>query len=93
MPFMNDEPKSGDYARYHYNTDWQKKVLSNSLNQNYFLKVTGGDNIATYGLSMGYMGNNGVVKETDLQRYSTRFNAVFQFHEEVHRHRQSFLYL
>jgi TonB-linked SusC/RagA family outer membrane protein len=79
QPFMNDEPKSGDYARYHYNTDWQKKVLSNSLNQNYFLKVTGGDNIATYGLSMGYMGNNGVVKETDLQRYSTRFNAVFNF--------------
>lgn len=79
LPYMNDDSKNPDYARYHYNTDWQKQVLKNSVNQNIFLKVTGGDNIATYGLSMGYMGNKGVVKETDLTRYNTRFNAVFNF--------------
>ena len=79
LPYMNDDTKNPDYARYHYNTDWQKQVLKSSINQNIFLKVTGGDNIATYGLSMGYMGNKGIVKETDLTRYSTRFNAVFNF--------------
>lgn len=79
LPYMNDDSKHPDYARYHYNTDWQKKVLNGSMNNNYLLKVTGGDNIATYGLSMGYMGNKGVVRETDLTRYSTRFNAAFNF--------------
>jgi TonB-linked SusC/RagA family outer membrane protein len=28
---------------------------------------------------MGYMGNEGVVKETDIKRYNTRFNAAFNF--------------
>lgn len=79
LPYMIDDTKNPDYARYHYNTNWQTNVLKNSANQNIFLKVTGGDNIATYGLSMGYMGNKGVVKETDLTRYNTRFNAEFNF--------------
>lgn len=34
-----------DYYRYHNNTNWQKKVFNNSLSNNYFLRVTGGDNI------------------------------------------------
>ncbi len=79
QPYMNDDPKNPEYARYHYNTDWQKKVMSNSLSQNIFLKVTGGDNIATYGLSMGFMRNPGIIKQTDITRYTTRFNAEFNF--------------
>lgn len=79
LPYMNDDPANPLYSSYHFNTDWQKKVLSNSMSNNYFLKVTGGDNIATYGLSMGYMKNSGVVKSTDLTRYNTRFNAEFNF--------------
>ena len=79
QPYMNDNPQSSEYARYHYNTDWQKRVLDNSMNQNYYLKVTGGDNIATYGLSVGFGRSQGVVKQTDLTRYNTRFNAEFNF--------------
>lgn len=73
-PYMIDVPNDG-YYNYHQNTDWQKEVLANSLNQNYYLKVAGGDNIATYGLSVGYLQNSGVLKNTDLQRYQMRFNA------------------
>lgn len=79
LPYMNDDPANPLYTSNHFNTDWQKRVLSNSMSNNYFLKVTGGDNIATYGLSMGYMKNSGVVKTTDLTRYNTRFNAEFNF--------------
>ena len=83
LPYMNDDSKSPNYARYHYNTDWQKEVLGNSTNANYFLKVTGGDNIATYGLSVGVVKNNGIVKETDISRYNTRFNAEFNFSKKL----------
>lgn len=79
QPYMNDDPNNPLYAKYHFDTDWQKKVLNNGINQNIFLKVTGGDNIATYGLSMGFTKNNGIIKQTDLSRYNTRFNAEFNF--------------
>jgi TonB-linked SusC/RagA family outer membrane protein len=79
LPYMNDDPANPEYYRYHNNTDWQKKVMDAGINTNYFLKVTGGDNIATYALSVGYMKNKGIIKETDLTRYTTRFNAEFNF--------------
>ena len=80
LPYMNDNANTNtQYPTYHNETDWQQKVLQNSLSHNYFLKVTGGDNIATYGLSMGYMKNEGIVTGTDLTRYNMRFNAEFNF--------------
>lgn len=79
LPYMNDNVNDPLYATYHFNTDWQRKVLANSKTNNLFLKVTGGDNIATYGLSVGYMKTDGVVKATDMTRYNMRFNADFNF--------------
>ncbi|HET7899485.1 MAG TPA: TonB-dependent receptor plug domain-containing protein, partial [Flavisolibacter sp.] len=79
LPYMTDDPANPQYPAYHFNTDWQRKVMENSKTSNLFLKVTGGDNIATYGLSVGYMKTDGVVKTTDLTRYNMRFNADFNF--------------
>ncbi|HEY0040798.1 MAG TPA: SusC/RagA family TonB-linked outer membrane protein [Flavisolibacter sp.] len=79
LPYMNDDPANPQYYTYHFDTDWQEKVLANSKTNNLFLKVTGGDNIATYGLSVGYMKSDGVVRSTDLTRYNMRFNADFNF--------------
>ena len=75
-PYMIDNPASNPaYYQYHNNTDWQKEVFNKSYSQNYFLKVTGGDNIAKYALSVGYLKSNGIIDSTNLQRYNTRFNA------------------
>lgn len=80
LPYMNDDTTgNSSYYRYHNNTNWQRNVLRNSVNQNYFLKVTGGDNIATYALSVGFTRNAGAIQNTDLTRYNTRFNAQFNF--------------
>ncbi|RXK61800.1 SusC/RagA family TonB-linked outer membrane protein [Lacibacter luteus] len=80
MPYMNDDTSSNAaYYRYHNNTNWQKNVLRNSVSQNYYLKVTGGDNIATYALSVGFSRNAGTINNTGLTRYNTRFNAQFNF--------------
>jgi TonB-linked SusC/RagA family outer membrane protein len=75
LPYMNDDKDNPDYYRYHYNNNWQKKVLGNSAMQNGYLKITGGDNIAKYALTMGFLRNAGVVKNTGLTRYNMRFNA------------------
>ncbi|MBE9601112.1 SusC/RagA family TonB-linked outer membrane protein [Pedobacter sp. MC2016-24] len=73
-PYMNDNPNPGYYS-FHQNTNWQDKVMSSGISQNYYLKVTGGDDIATYSLSLGYLSNEGITDNTDLTRYQTRFNA------------------
>ena len=80
LPYMNDDTTGNEsYFRYNNNTNWQRNVFRNSVNQNYYLKVTGGDNIATYALSVGFTRNVGAIQNTDLTRYNTRFNAQFNF--------------
>lgn len=84
MPFMrSDSLTNSEYYQYHNNTNWQDKVLRNSINKNYFLKVTGGDNIATYALSIGFTNMEGVLKSNNLTRYNTRFNAAFNFSKRL----------
>jgi TonB-linked SusC/RagA family outer membrane protein len=75
LPYMNDDPKNMDYYRYHNNTDWQDLVLKNSNTKNIYLKVTGGDNIAKYALSLGFMNNGSIIDNTNLKRYNMRFNG------------------
>jgi TonB-linked SusC/RagA family outer membrane protein len=79
QPYMNDDPSLPLYSQYHFDTDWQQKVMANSFNQNAFLKISGGDDIALYSLSLGFTKNNSIVKNTGLTRYNTRFNALFNF--------------
>lgn len=84
MPFMrSDSLTNPEYYKYHNNTNWQDKVLRSSINKNYFLKVTGGDNIATYALSIGFTNMEGVLKSNNLTRYNTRFNAAFNFSKRL----------
>lgn len=75
LPYMNDNTTNNDYYRYHNTTNWQDEVLGNSITSNIYLKITGGDNIAKYGLSLGYMNAGSVIKNTDFKRYSMRFNG------------------
>ena len=74
-PAFDDNTSNPLYYNYHNNTNWQDEVFKNSVNSNYFLKVTGGDNIAKYALTMGYMKNGGITKNTDATKYNVRFNA------------------
>jgi TonB-linked SusC/RagA family outer membrane protein len=84
LPYMIDDTTDNpEYYKYHNETNWQKKIFNNSLSNNYYLRVTGGDNIATYALSLGYSRSNGIVQGTDLTRYNTRFNAEFNFSKRL----------
>ena len=78
LPYMNDNVGSEGYYQYHNNTNWQKKVFNSSVNQNYFLKIRGGDEIAKFGLSVGYLDSKGIIDQVDTKRYSTRLNAALK---------------
>lgn len=83
LPYMNDDPANPNYHPYHYQTNWQKQVLRNSAVQNGYLKITGGDNIARYGLSVGFLKNNSVIENTGLSRYNMRFNGDFNLSKKL----------
>jgi len=83
LPYMNDDPSKAGYYMYHNSTDWQKQVLKNSSVANGYLKITGGDNVAKYALSIGFLKNNGVIASTGLSRYNTRFNADFNLSKRL----------
>jgi TonB-linked SusC/RagA family outer membrane protein len=71
-----------DYFRYNANTNWQEQVLTPSRKQNVYLNVSGGDEVATYVLSLGYLDQEGMVKNTDFSRFNTRFNSEIKFSQK-----------
>jgi TonB-linked SusC/RagA family outer membrane protein len=75
MPFMIDDISFPDYYRYHNDMNWQNEVFGQSYDRNVNLKVSGGDDVALYALSIGYTRHDGRVKHTDFSRYSFRFNS------------------
>ncbi|WP_443938986.1 SusC/RagA family TonB-linked outer membrane protein [Pedobacter sp. MW01-1-1] len=76
LPYMNDNQATNpDYYKYHNQTDWQNEVFKSTFDQTYYLKVTGGDNIAKYALSAGYTKDKGTIDSTNNLKYSTRFNS------------------
>ena len=64
---------SSRYINYQHNTNWQDLIFSNSVFKNINFKVKGGDEIARYGLSFGYLNSDGIIKETNYQAYNLRF--------------------
>ncbi len=75
QPYMNDDVSAPGYYAYHNETDWQDLVMKPSYTKNIYLKVTGGDNIARYAISLGFLNNDGLTKNTDLSKYNMRFNG------------------
>ncbi|WP_299669138.1 SusC/RagA family TonB-linked outer membrane protein [uncultured Polaribacter sp.] len=83
LPFFNENTSFEDYERYHNETDWQKQIFENSFTNEYYLRVTGGDEVAKYGLSIGYTTNGGVVSNSEFDRFTTRFNAETNITEKL----------
>ncbi|HRZ98693.1 MAG TPA: TonB-dependent receptor plug domain-containing protein, partial [Paludibacter sp.] len=75
LPYLNDDPMRSTYKLYHNNTNWNDEIYQNGVSTNYSINVNGGDEKALYYFSLGYTGNDGVVKSTDFQRYNMRLNA------------------
>jgi len=84
LPYMNAEKPvqenwgvagNPDYYRYNQNTDWQDEVFKASVNRNFHLNVTGGNDVILYAIGVGYLNHGGAVENTDFSRYSFRTNA------------------
>lgn len=76
FPFLLEDPKYGtSYYAYHHNTDWQDVIFRTGFVTDNMLRIKGGDEIAKYSLMAGYQQQQGIVKNTDMNRYYARYNA------------------
>jgi TonB-dependent starch-binding outer membrane protein SusC len=60
-------------------TDWQDAVTRTGITQNHNLSYGGSDKGGNYRVSIGYMNQEGIVKNSDLNRFTTRFNGTKKF--------------
>jgi TonB-linked SusC/RagA family outer membrane protein len=64
--------------RYNNNTDWQNDALQTGKYNDYHMVLRGGDAIAKYALNVGYTTQDGAIKKTNFERFSTRFNLDYK---------------
>lgn len=57
---------------------WMDEAFRNSLRQEYNLSLSGGSNKLSFYGSLGYLQNNGIVYNSDFERYTARFKADYQ---------------
>ena len=58
--FLTD-PNCNQHYLYEYDTNWQDQIYRNSTTMDYLFRVEGGDNIAKYNISLGYLGDKGTL--------------------------------
>ncbi len=76
--FLNEDPTYYYYPKYHNDTDWKDYVYRTAITQNYNINVEGGDDVANYNLSLGYVNNQSPLKDNGSSRLNIRFNTDIQ---------------
>lgn len=63
-------------------TNWQKEVQRTGISHNHNLSVTGGTESTTYGASMNYLKNEGIIKHSSLERIILKANLEQKFFKD-----------
>ncbi len=82
-PFLKDDPDYYYNYLYDNNTNWQKEIYTPSAVTDNVLRVEGGDAVAKYDISLGYMRNGGVVDNTMSNRYQTQINTNMMINRKL----------
>ncbi|KJF42842.1 TonB-dependent receptor [Draconibacterium sediminis] len=59
-------------------TNWQDEVFEVAPTQEYNISFTGGDRKTSYAITGGYTKQDGIIKSTDFERFSSRINLTRQ---------------
>ena len=70
-------PVDEGFVRYDHNTNWQDEVFSNGRMNNIRFSIKGGDAVAKYGLSVGYIKKDGIIKNSSYDRLNIRLVGAF----------------
>lgn len=59
-------------------TDWQDELFRTAISHSHQVSLTGGTDKTQYALSLGYMNQDGILVNTDFERYNSRLNVEHQ---------------
>lgn len=82
-PWLNGDQSSSDYYRYNNNTDWQGELFKPAALQKYYLFLKGGDDIATYNISSGFLRHGGTLDQYRYSRYNLRLNGQINITNKI----------
>ncbi len=75
FPWLNGDAAARDYYKYNNSTDWQKETFKTGTLNKVSLFIKGGDDIATYNISTGYVKQDGNFEKTKFSRFNLRING------------------
>ncbi|NLR93352.1 SusC/RagA family TonB-linked outer membrane protein [Flammeovirga agarivorans] len=70
-----ENEKYADISKY--NTNWQDEIFQNGIIENYNVGLSGGGENTNYRISGNYMNQEGVLKNTGIERFMFRSNANY----------------
>ncbi|MBN2807333.1 MAG: SusC/RagA family TonB-linked outer membrane protein [Prolixibacteraceae bacterium] len=71
-----------DKFKYANSTDWQKQIYKPGILQKYHIFLKGGDDIATYNISAGFLNHDGALVGTSYNRFNLRVNGKVNISEK-----------
>lgn len=74
-PWLNGDESAEDYYKYNNETDWQDEFFNPALLSKFHFFLKGGDDIATYNVSTGYMSQEGIYDNSGYTRFNLRING------------------
>jgi TonB-linked SusC/RagA family outer membrane protein len=75
--YTNNDPDFISAYKYSHNHNWQKEIFDLARYNDAYMSVKGGDAIARYGLSVGFLDHEGVLKGSSYDRFTARFVGTF----------------
>lgn len=75
FPFLADDKEYYYNYLYNNNNNWQDEIYKSSFVTDNVLRIEGGDAIAKYDISLGYMKDGGIIDNTSSNRYHTQINT------------------
>jgi TonB-linked SusC/RagA family outer membrane protein len=80
-PWLNGDASSRDYYKYNNSTDWQDEIFKPAIVSKYHFFLKGGDDIATYNISTGYLAHKGICDNSNYTRFNLRINGKINITE------------
>ncbi|WP_162198160.1 SusC/RagA family TonB-linked outer membrane protein [Geofilum rubicundum] len=75
FPYLKDDPDYFYNYLYNNSTNWQEEIARPAIVMDNTLRIKGGDAIAKYNLTFGFLDEQGVIDNTGFSRYSMKLNA------------------
>lgn len=74
-PWINGPSDAENYYKYNNSTDWQDEIFKPATLSKFHFFLKGGDDIATYNISTGYLSQNGIYDNSKYTRFNLRING------------------